>query len=181
MVDFLDALRRRVGDFANSNRLGVRRRFGGETHHRRVGFRLSDLRRVQLGDAHEPRGFLALRFRLHDERGVAGLGLLQLALLIRDRALGIELCFFRAARLRRGDDFGVGLCFGRGLAPARFGDLRLYRLDVQRIEDQSEIGQLARAGLADDHREWIVLVLERLPFRRSQSRRRVTHWSDGGR
>ena len=70
-----------------------------EANARGVGAGLRDLRRVQLGGAHEALRFLTLCFRLRDERGVRRLRLLELALLVGDRALGLELCFLRAARL----------------------------------------------------------------------------------
>ena len=76
----------------------------------------------------------------------------------------------------RGDDVGVRLRFGRRLPAARFGDFRLHDLDVERVEDEAEVGELARARLADDHGERIVLVLERRRRRRRRwrpARRRV--------
>ena len=110
--------------------------------------------------------FLTFRFGLRDQRRVRRLGLLELALLVRDRALGLELRFLRAARLVRRDDVGVRLRFGRRLPAARLGDFRLHDLDVQRIEDQAEVGELARARFANDHGERIVFVLERGRFGR---------------
>ena len=124
--------------------------------------RLGDLRRVELRRALKPERLLPLRLGLRDERGVRGLRLLQLALLVGDRSLGVELRFFGAPRLLRGHDVGVGLRLGGRLAAPRFGDFRLHDLDVQRVEDQPQVGELARARLPDDHGERIVLVLERL-------------------
>ncbi len=65
----------------------------------------------------------------------------------------------RRAWMRR-HDLGVGLRLGRRLAAPRLGHLRLHDLDVERVEDQPEVGELARARLPDDHRERIVLVLD---------------------
>ena len=149
LIHLLNAFRCRLGDLANANRLGVRRRFGLEAHARRVGFRLRDLRRVELGDAHETGRFLPLRFRLRDERRVRRFRLLELALLVRDRTLGLELRFLRAARLVRRHDVRVRLRLGGRLPATRFGDFRLHDLDVERIEDQSEVGELARARLCE--------------------------------
>ena len=95
LVHLLDALGRRVGDAADADRFGVGRRLGLEAHPRRVGLGLRDLRRVELGDALQTLRFLALRLGLRDQRRVGRLGLLQLALLVRDRALGVELRFLR--------------------------------------------------------------------------------------
>ena len=55
LIHLLDALRRRVGDPADADRFGVGCGLGLESHARRVGVRLRDLRGVELGDALQSR------------------------------------------------------------------------------------------------------------------------------
>ena len=67
----------------------------------------------------------------------------------------------------------------RPTATACFGDLALHDLDVERVEHETEIGELARARLADDHRQRIVLVLDVVGVPRRRARAAIG--GDGGR
>src|SRR5207253_7723762 len=95
---------------------------------------------------------------LGDERCVGGASLFEFALLVGDHAFGFELSFFCAARLLGRDDVRVGLGFGGGLSPARVGHFGLDDFDVERIEDEPQIRELARTCFANNNRERIVVV-----------------------
>ena len=66
MIDFLDALGRRLGDASNADRFRVGGRLGFDAHARRVGLGLRDLCRVELGFALHAHRFLSLGFGLRD-------------------------------------------------------------------------------------------------------------------
>jgi len=127
---------------------------------------------TELRDALKTKGGLLLRFRLGDQGRVGRLCLLQLALLVRDHALGFELRVLGAPCLLRRHNVRVGLRLRRRLSAARFCDFRLHDLYVQRVEREAKIGELARARLAYDHSERIVVVLHSLERNTAHMRHR---------
>jgi hypothetical protein len=130
----------------------------GDAHFLRVSLCLGDLGRAQFRFALPGKRVLLFRFRFCDQGRIGSARLLEFALFVGNHPLGFQLRFLGPTRLLGGDDFRVRLRFGRRNAPARFRYFGLNDFNIERIENETEIGQFARARFAYDDGERIVVI-----------------------
>src|SRR5262249_38071670 len=148
-IDLPDTLRRGLGYGADANRFGFGARLRLDFHLLSLGLGLRNQGSIKFGLTLHGHRLLTLGLSLPNKGGIRGGGLLQLALRIGNPPLGLELGLFGTAALLRGHNISVGLRLRGGLAPPCLSNFGLHYLNVERIEAEPQIGQLARAGFSD--------------------------------